>query len=436
MQDQKPILTRKTLDKIPQKPGIYFFKTATGIVLYVGKAKNLKNRITSYFQRKSSDFKSKALLTKSATIAFKTTTTELEAMLLEAEQIQKLQPKFNVLLKDGQPFLYFFIKPYSSPKKNSKSTSQGIPELELVRTKKKAGSYFGPFIEKNEARQTHQFLLKTFKLALCKKKIPNGCLKYHLGLCAGSCLESFDKKAYKHRLSLAKKALRQPSEKFLTYIDTEIKKHNKLQEFEISRDLHSYKKAFQGVLYALEVARDRLIIEDLSQEGEQTTNTDIAHQVQEFLQLEHPISTIDCFDISHKQGFYKVGSCIRFKDGKPDKSLFRKFHIKTVEGNNDYASLQETVTRRYKNNKDLPDLVLIDGGKGQRNAVKNLFPDLEFVSLAKREERLFSRKFPHGKLVYTKHPVGKLFIELRDYAHHFAITFHRATERRKKQAAV
>ena len=418
------------LKKIPKKPGIYFFKDAVGKILYIGKAKDLKARVSNYFQRYTTDWKARALISKSATLAFKTMPTELEAMLTEAEQIQKLKPKFNILLKDGQPFLYFFIK---TPKK-TKTPADGaaalrqLPELELVRSKKKQGSYLGPFIEKADARKVHQFLLKTFRLSLCKKIIPHGCLKYHLGLCAGSCLPNFDVEAYKARLELARKALSQPNKKFIALLDAQIEAHNKKYEFEISKELHAYRTAFEHVLYALDIARNRLVIQDISQEQKpenQTSQPTIAEQVQAFLKTTKPINTIDCFDISHKQGTNMVGSCIRFLDGKADKNSFRRFHIKTVIGQDDYASLREIVARRYKSKADLPDLVLIDGGKGQLNAVSDLFPHLEFASLAKREERLFSKRFMRGKLLDIHNPVGKLLIEMRDYAHHFAITFHR-----------
>lgn len=430
MLHQKEGLTTAELKKIPKKPGIYFFKSETGTILYIGKAKNLNARLAQYFQRYKTDWKARTLISKSKTLSFKATGTELEAMLLEAEQIQKIKPKFNVLLRDGQPFLYFFIK---TPKKTkSESIIANLPQLELVRSKTKQGSYLGPFIEKSDTRKVLQFLLKTFKLNVCKKIIPNGCLKYHLGLCSGSCLPNFDVAGYKERLKLARKALSQPSQKFITHLDAQIAKHNAKLEFELSKELNEYRQAFVHVLYALDVARNRIAIEDASHEDKtkQEPQPILAEELQVFLKTDKPIVTIDCFDISHKQGTNMVGSCIRFINGKPDKNSFRKFHIKTVVGIDDYASLREVVTRRYKNKADLPDLALIDGGKGQLNAVADLLPNLEFASLAKREERLFSKRFTRGKLLNIHNSVGKTLIEIRDYAHHFAITFHRTTAKK------
>jgi len=146
------------------------------------------------------------------------------------------------------------------------------------------------------------------------------------------------------------------------------------------------------------------------------------------LQTKHEIHTIDCFDVSHKQGFFLVGSCVRFTDGQPDKNKFRRFKIKTVKKQDDYASLREIVSRRYKsqeNKNDFPDVILIDGGKGQLNAVQDLFPDVTFVSLAKREETIFLQNFPRGKVLDQKTYAAQVLIAIRDYAHHFAISYHR-----------
>ena len=143
------------------------------------------------------------------------------------------------------------------------------------------------------------------------------------------------------------------------------------------------------------------------------------------LKLASPPRSIDCFDVSHFQSTALVGSCVRFYDGIPQKNAFRRFKIKTLTEQNDYEALKEIVSRRYKNQDELPDLVVIDGGKGQRNAVLPLLKNSTCVSLAKREERLFSDSYPEGYVLDVHTPVGKLLISLRDYAHHFAITYHR-----------
>ncbi|NBQ17127.1 excinuclease ABC subunit UvrC, partial [bacterium] len=161
--------------------GVYLFKNKDGNVIYIGKAKVLKKRVLSYFQKAPKDWKIQMLLEEAVTVDVIETTTEGQALLLEAELVQKYQPKFNVLLKSGQPFLYLLFTENS---------------LEIVRTKKTKGLYCGPFINKQQARNVYEFLINTFKLYQCNKKINNGCLDYHLGKCIGTCLENFDQKEY------------------------------------------------------------------------------------------------------------------------------------------------------------------------------------------------------------------------------------------------
>ena len=189
--------------KLPAMPGVYLFKDAQGQVLYVGKAKNLKKRGAQYIQNIGSDVKVDSIFASSNAVEHRVTQTELEALLLEAKLVQLYQPRFNVLLKSGQPFVYLFIPTGS------------LPELKIVRNQRQKGTYVGPFLEKGAARKVYDFLIKTFHLKLCKKKIENGCLFYHMGLCAGACRPDFDKEAYLHRLELAKQSLLQGHKKFL-----------------------------------------------------------------------------------------------------------------------------------------------------------------------------------------------------------------------------
>jgi excinuclease ABC subunit C len=504
---------------IPTTPGIYFFKDENNNILYIGKAKNLKKRVSSYFQKQHPDWKTNALVNCIQNIDYIATKTELEAMLLEAELIQANQPKFNVLLKSGQPFLYIVIT--SPPRK--------LPELKIVRNKKEKGTYFGPFLEKTPARKVYHFLIKTFHLKICKKKIENGCLDYHLGICAGSCRPDFDKAGYLHRLELAKKSLKQGHKKFLRYLEQEINTHNKKLEFEKSQELHEYYKAFKHVFEAINTTtgyktktlaqkdiwiltkdktrlflfsevrgaikkkrefvfltedfknyidyfigyyrnfscpnhilinfdiktKDKTLFETFLKKWHKkqfdvsiiypteghfynllklaTIHADqeivkqktLPQALKKLLKLKKEPHTIDCFDISHKQGMFMVGSCIRFTNGTPDKEYFRRFKIKTVETQDDYACLQEIVQRRYKNIHHIPDLILIDGGKGQLNAIITILPEAEICSLAKREERIFSKNLPEGKRLNIQHYADQILIALRDYAHHFAISYHR-----------
>ena len=402
---------------IPKHAGVYLFKDTNNQVIYIGKAKDLKARINSYFQKFGKDWKIDALLEEQAEIDWVLTNTEHEALLLEAQLVKEHKPKYNVLLRDGQPFVYIMI------------SQEPLPELKIVRNKKEKGTYFGPFIHKRQARGVCQFLIETFKLRLCNKKIPNGCLDFHIGLCAGSCMTGFDPADYQFRIDLAIDALKEQHATFIKKLKEKISEYNKQKQFEKSKRLTEYVANLDLIFDTL---KSRFSYDKYSEETVRAfgltpavITPETQQQLQAFLQVDKPIITIDCFDISHFQSQYIVGSCIRFTNGLPDKDKFRRFKIKSLQEQNDYAALQEIVTRRYKKGEDLPDLILIDGGKGQLNAVKDLYPQTLFISLAKREETIFAPRFPQGKKLDIKTSVGKLLISLRDYAHHFAISYHR-----------
>lgn len=413
-------LTTKKLDKtIPKLTGVYLFKDAQGTILYIGKAKNLHHRVNSYFQKYGTDWKIDQLINEYADIDYILTPTEMESLLLEAELVQKYKPRFNVLLKEGQPFMYILFTP------------DAIPVMELVRSKKKKGVYFGPFIEKGPARKTYQFLKRTFHLNLCNKKIENGCLDYHIGNCAGNCKSDFNVSDYIFRISLAQQALKNNQKGFIEQVKEQMKKYIVKLEFEKAKNLNEYLQNVDSIFATLNThfstdkfATDIFVASTVTPYQEQTA-PHINAELQTFLGFATPVRTIDCFDISHFQSSYLVGSCVRFTDGKPEKHMFRHFKIKTLTEQNDYAALQEIITRRYKNKTDLPDLIVIDGGKGQLSAAQYVLPDAPMVSLAKREETLYGPQFPHGIKLDIQTEVGRLFIALRDYAHHFAVSFHR-----------
>jgi excinuclease ABC subunit C len=415
----------KKLEKsIPKLTGVYLFKDIQGGIIYIGKAKNLHHRVNSYFQKYNTNWKIKQLIDEYADIDYILTPTETESLLLEAELIQKYKPKFNVLLKEGQPFLYILF------------ISKDIPTIQLVRNKKKKGTYFGPFLQKGPARKTYHFLMHTFKLNLCNKKIELGCLDYHIGNCAGNCKPDFDLADYCFRVTLAKEALQNNQDGFIQHIEDQMRIYIAEFAFEKAQRLQEYLQNVDNIFATLNThfSTDKfatdIFVASTQHPYSSQEHSDINNELQQFFNFKTPIRTIDCFDISHFQSSYLVGSCVRFTDGKPEKSMFRHFKIKTLTEQNDYAALQEIIQRRYKNKTDLPDLIVIDGGKGQLSAAYHILPDAPIVSLAKREETLYGPQFPQGIILDVKTNVGKLIIALRDYAHHFAINFHRL--KRKK----
>lgn len=406
----------KTLHKIiPTLPGVYFFKDISGTVIYIGKAKNLRHRVHSYFQKNNRDWKVDAILDQYHDLEFIITKNETEAMLLEADLIQKYKPQFNTIFKDGQPFLYILF------------TNDELPRSMVVRNKKKKGGYFGPFLHKVQARSVHHFIMNTFKLNICNKKIANGCLDYHLGICPGTCKPDFDKNAYLFQLELAKDVLKLKDKKFIERIEQQLKTYTQNLEFEKAKHLCKYLENVETIFQTIKTkySAKKFKTDVFVATTPAPTNQAAWDEIKNLLGTKNQIRTIDCFDISHFQSRYIVGACVRFTNGIPDKNKFRRFRIKTLAQQNDYAALQEIVSRRYKDNNEIPDLILIDGGKGQLSAIQPLFPDTLIASLAKREERLFSIAHPEGIILDVKTAAGKQLIALRDYTHHFAISYHR-----------
>ena len=417
-------IPKKHTKTIPKAAGIYYFKDKDGIVLYVGKAKSLANRVNSYFQ-KGHDWKVVALVEEYADIDYILTKNETEALLLEAQMVKEHKPKYNVLLKEGQPFVYILF-----------TVDAAIPQIEIVRNKKQKGTYFGPFLHKKQARGVVQYLTETFRLRLCNKKIANGCLDFHIGKCAGSCMEAFDMNDYLFRINLAIDILQKNHKKSLKSLQEKLKEYNKAMAFENSRRLASYIENLDTIFETIETRFNEKKYENDIFIA--TTPTSVKprdeglHELSTFLNINKQIRTIDCFDISHFQSSFLVGSCIRFSNGVPDKNNFRRFKIKTLQTQNDYAALQEIVSRRYRDPQEIPDLVVIDGGKGQLSAVQAVLPNATLISLAKREETIYSNNLPNGKKLDIHSPVGQLLIAIRDYAHHFAISYHKL--RRKKES--
>lgn len=401
----------------PKNPGVYFFKDANNLILYIGKAKNLKNRISSYFS--NDEPKVIDLLQQAVDIEVITTNNEIEALFLEAQLIKKHQPPFNRLLKSGNPFVYIFI------------SDEKIPTISMVRTKKKKGEYFGPFLTKTDATNVIHYLKKRFQLSICGKKIESGCLQYHINICAGSCKADFDENFYKIRLKVARQILQHEYKQALTFLTSEIIASNQQLNFERSQHLTNYHQHLAAIIETLQTLKTTKFtnIKTAPTQAETASNIDLLSALKKRLSLKKIPYTIDCFDISHMQSQSIVGSCVRFLDGKPDKKNFRHFIIKSLVEQNDYAALAEIVARRYRKVENYPDLIIIDGGKGQLNATKNLAGPAEIVSLAKREETIFFANDKDPIILDLQEDTDRLILQIRDYAHHFAVSFHRKKQK-------
>lgn len=532
---------QKIAHTIPQNPGVYKYFDANKELIYVGKAKNLRKRVSSYFSKSFVGYKTHELVKRIHNIEFTIVGSEQDAFLLENALIKEYKPKYNIELKDDKTYPYIIVK------------KEPFPRIFLTRRKINDGSeYIGPFTSAGKVRELIEFVkqyipLRSCKLNLSKENIEAGkfkvCLEYHLGNCKGPCeglqsledyqngilqmrnilkgnlgsvIAQFKEEMQQHAMNLEfEKAemIRKKIEhlenyqassvvvsKHLTNLDvfsiakednkayvnylmvqngTIVQTHSvpietKLEETEeevlvwvIGELRHTFNSMAKEVIVPFPIeypdpsliitvpkAGDKRKLLDLSLkniayyqaelrkkkilhlEGKtEQEQKKVLYELQQYLQLSEAPLHIECFDNSNFQGAYPVSAMVCFKNGVPSKNDYRRFNVKTVEGINDFATMKEVVYRRYKRLKEaedpFPQLVIIDGGKGQLGAALDAFRSLDLigsttvVGLAKNEEEIF---FP-GDKASIKLPWDsdslKLVRRIRDEVHRFGITFHR-----------
>ncbi len=555
MSSRSPELEEK-LRSLPGAPGVYLMKDHEGTVLYVGKAVVLKNRVRSYFQDPSRLLpKVRAMMRHVEDLEYIVTTTEVEALILEATLIKQMKPHYNIRLKDDKAYPYLRL-----------SWEEDFPRLLIARKPAEDGSrYFGPYPRAQAVRDTIRLLRKIFPIRNCtNQKFRNAarpCLEYHIGHCQAPCQGLVDKESYR--------AMMKQVEQFLEGRQDEVEKElvRRLQEaadqleFEKAAELRNQVEAIREVREPQKVAsgsereldaiawalrEDEAIVqifrvrkgrltgrESLTLTGvEGTTNADIAsafvlqyysnaqdippeiliealpedegemttwlksrrggtvalkvpqrgekaallamvkknaemardeglrkeaslertvHEgllgLQHALGLEHLPHRMECYDISNTQGTESVASMVVFTDGKPDKSQYRRFKIRTVEGPNDFESMYEVISRRFRHRElaednpqlkrfaTLPDLVIIDGGRGQLGyavrAMREAGLEVPMFGLAKQHEWLFEPDSPNPIILDRDSAALKMLQHIRDEAHRFAITFHRHLRTRR-----
>jgi excinuclease ABC subunit C len=525
---------------IPGSPGIYKYFDIDSNLIYVGKAKNLRKRVTSYFIKTFTSYKTYELVQRIARIEFTIVNSEQDAFLLENSLIKQFQPRFNINLKDDKSYPFIVIK------------NEPFPRVFLTRKKIDDGSeYLGPYTSVGKVRELLDFIKQTIQLRTCslnlsEKNIAKGkfkvCLEYHLGNCKGPCESLQTKEDYDEGLKQLKNFLKGKLGSVIQHFKNEMKEYAGEMEFEKAEiirkkmefienyqsksvivtpklgdvDIFSIVKendsAYVNYLMVLngtivqtktlkveshldESAEEILsftiaqlrttfgsqakeiilpfiidyaepdvlitipkggdkkkllelsernvnyFIEDIKQKErlklgqKKADKAKLLEQLQKDLQLPQLPVQIECFDNSNFQGSFPVSAMVSFKNGEPSKKDYRHFNIKTVEGINDFASMKETVFRRYKRlleeDQPFPQLVIIDGGKGQLNAAMEAMEELNatgktvMVGLAKNEEEIF---YPGDKeslkLPYTGDTL-KFIRRIRDEVHRFGISFHR-----------
>lgn len=525
---------------LPAQPGIYRYYDAAGTLLYVGKAKHIRKRVSSYFNKTLASYKTHELVRRIAKIEFTIVNSEQDAFLLENSLIKQYQPIFNINLKDDKTYPYIVIK------------NEPFPRVFLTRQKIEDGSqYFGPYTSISKVRDLLNFIKQTIPLRTCplnliEKNIARGkfkvCLEYHLGNCMGPCeghQSAFD---YNENINQIKNLLRGNLGPVAQHFKSEMKHFAETLQFEKAEQVHKklkYLENYQSrsvvvsttdrtldvysiikedaiayinflmvqngsiihtktlqveaqldetaeeilaftiwqvrttfnseakelvvpfpidydepeVTLTIPKGGDKKQLLELSEKNVQyfvneQKNKQRLHlttkggdkmavllQIQKDLQLSAPPVHMECFDNSNFQGSYPVSAMVCFKGGEPSKADYRHFNIKTVQGINDFASMKEAVYRRYKRLKQegtpFPQLVIIDGGKGQLSAANEAIEELGLVGkmtligLAKNEEEIFfvgdteSLKLPYDSESH------KLIRRMRDEVHRYGLTFHR-----------
>ncbi len=525
---------------LPIQPGIYKFVDPKGVILYVGKAKNLRNRLSNYFgERKDRQLKTKSLVRLAHHIEFTIVESEQDALLLECQLIKQHQPRYNVMLKDGKTYPYICIK------------AERFPRVFFTRRVIKDGSsYFGPYTSIQRVYYLMDlikqlFPLRTCTFALTQEAIEKGkiklCLEYHIKNCMGACSGLETEEAYNEKITqirnilkgqfgAVKAHLKKEMQQFAENLEFEKAQQNKerltafedyqgkstivsstisdVDVFSISTDEKmayvNYLKVTNGAIihtYTLEMTKnmdededsmlayampylrekfnsdnkeiiapfelkfqdpsvlitlpkigDKKKLLDLSQKnaefyllqkrkqealkaGKQTSAERILTTLKSDLQMDVLPMHIECFDNSNLGGTNPVSSCVVFRNAKPAKRDYRHFNVKTVEGPNDFASMEEVVMRRYKRllseGTPLPQLIIIDGGKGQlSSAMKSLTAlgiqnQVTVVGIAKQLEEIFFPNDPLPLYIDKKSESLKLIQQCRNEAHRFGITFHR-----------
>ncbi len=429
---------RDKIKSFPTGPGLYFMKGPADKVLYIGKAKNLRARVSSYFQPGSDLTASRGpkiteMINKVTTVDFLETETEVDAMLQEARLIKDIRPPYNTDLADDKTFPYLEI-----------TTREAFPGVYITRKPRPTGSrLFGPFAGAKDLRAVLVILQKIFKFRTCtinikeadpKRKFFRPCLLYSIKQCAAPCGAKIDKIEYKKIVRDLIKFLRSKRSTILRQL--------KQQMGEAAGNLE-YEKA---AMY-----RDRIrLIERLDRRGTPDEHvqpevfaadpTEALLQLRKLLQSSQPVRIIEGIDVANIAGAEAVGSLVKFIDGKPFKSGYRRFKIKTVKRIDDYAMIAEVCRRRYKyalRGEELwPDLVLIDGGLGHLHAAEEALremnaPTVKIASIAKKQEQIFLQGSSKPLKLPARAPARKLLQYVRDEAHRFAQHYFHILRRKK-----
>jgi excinuclease ABC subunit C len=433
----EPVNLKEKVRHLPDKPGVYLMKDRLGRIIYVGKAKSLKKRVSSYFQRGRartvSQPKIRALIEMIADLDTIEVKSEPEALLLEGKLIKQWRPRYNTDFTDDKRFLLVRV-----------DLGEELPRFRLTRLKKEDRSrYFGPFAHSGLLRKTLTQMRRQFGILLADgtpEKLPDGTWRLYDDV--RSELYGADTivtaEAYLRRAEAACTFLEGKSQEWLESLRNEMVSAAGRQEFEKAAEL-------RDIVFALEKTLAKTRNFERTDPTRPVRDDEALASLQLALHLSSPPVTMECFDISHISGTFVVASMVRFADGRPDKDNYRRFQIKSFIGNDDYRAMEEVVGRRYRRliaeGKLFPDLVVIDGGRGQIGAALKAFVALDamppaIIGLAKQHETIiFPDERPPLNLPLN-HAGLNILQRLRDEAHRFANTYNADLRSKKIRESV
>ena len=415
------------------------FRDRFGKVIYVGKARDLRRRLGNYFQpsrRRTGDAKLRSLINSISEWSYTVVRTEDEALLLESQLIKSYAPYYNILMRDDKRYLLLKV-----------DLNEKFPTLSLARLKKPDNArYYGPFPHGTALKMTREFLLAHFGLRGCKSSDPDEetrkhCLKKLVKDCCAPCMGKVTVEEYRARLDAALAVLDGDIAPVKEAIKGKMLKAAGEGKFELAARYRDAAANIDAVFGRKNRIFDNPVLPDQQFPPGETAIRALAQR----LGLKTLPRKIICFDISNILGTLAVASMVTFTDGKPDRQAYRRFRIKTVMQSDDFAMMREAVTRHFARLLDekrpLPDLLMVDGGKGQlSSAVDALIalnvPPLPILGLAERNEEIFIPGRSEAIVLDRHHPALKLLQSVRDEAHRFAITYHRNLREKRIQSSL
>jgi excinuclease ABC subunit C len=436
MDDRLAKLAEKA-KSLPKSPGVYLMKDEKGLVIYIGKSANLRDRVGSYFLASAKlEHKKAGLLENVADFEVVETDSEVEALLAENRLIKDIQPRYNARLLDDKTFPYLMI-----------TTDEEFPGVYITREPRRSGvKLYGPFTSVHSLKEAVTLLQRALKFRTChldiredddNRKFFRPCLLYPIKQCTAPCAAKISKETYRQDITRLVRFLDGEKKSVLRSMEKEMRTASGDRDYERAARLRDEIKALAS-------------LGERGKKGEQeywqpeafvTDPKEGIAKLQEVLGLDEPPRIVEGIDIAHLHGGETVGSKVCFIDGVPFKDSYRRYKIKHGQGNNDYLSIQEVVSRRYREagaNKELfPDVILIDGGLGQLHAAMDVFKTMDVrppmvISLAKKEELVYTQARSEPIHLSRNHGALRLLQYVRDEAHRFAQHYHHIL-RRKSQ---